>query len=171
MKEGEEAKKLIVETEKELALKRKQLNDIMKDVAAAQILKNKQKQKLDEIENKLSIVSDISLRSLLLKQVTKLMVTPPTDNQWLVTLIGPVASTSGVYEPQSFLHYCYAKSVSLYPHRPQCDKRDGEPVADRCVSMTTTSFIQCVHSLLRYAVCHYKDHSIFAIAGNQSIIA
>jgi chromosome segregation ATPase len=134
VKEGEEAKKGIVELEKELSLKRKLLQDAMKDMAAAQVLKNKLKQKQDEQETKMNIVSDPALRSLLLKQIPKLLVTPPTSQEISVSFSGPL----GHRFMQHFSDYVCVESASLYPYRPEINKFDGDPIADRQILFPST---------------------------------
>eukprot|EP01119_Soliformovum_irregulare_P001308 TRINITY_DN11037_c1_g1_i1.p1 TRINITY_DN11037_c1_g1~~TRINITY_DN11037_c1_g1_i1.p1 ORF type:complete len:642 (+),score=207.30 TRINITY_DN11037_c1_g1_i1:1974-3899(+) len=142
VKEGEMAKLTLLDLEKTLAQRRKDMTDIQKDMKAAKIIKEKKKQREDEIENRLSIVKDPIRRNLLIKKIVKEMVIPASANPETYTITSVGEEGDLLREKAEACGY----SISLYPVNPIDKKRQGEPVADR------------------YNLMHFRDMTIAALA-------
>eukprot|EP01117_Protostelium_nocturnum_P011776 TRINITY_DN4293_c0_g1_i1.p1 TRINITY_DN4293_c0_g1~~TRINITY_DN4293_c0_g1_i1.p1 ORF type:complete len:701 (-),score=272.63 TRINITY_DN4293_c0_g1_i1:86-2188(-) len=137
---AEVAKLEIPEIEKQIIQKRKDLNDFIKDINSEKVLKKKEKRKVDEMDNTLSILKDEVQRKRLLKKIPhKMALQPASFGIETCLLIGPDEFGKATMDPQGKF---YGKGVSLYPFNKQTGRRDGDPIADRfCASLMSNGTI------------------------------
>eukprot|EP01114_Cavostelium_apophysatum_P009716 TRINITY_DN2295_c1_g1_i2.p1 TRINITY_DN2295_c1_g1~~TRINITY_DN2295_c1_g1_i2.p1 ORF type:complete len:743 (+),score=196.84 TRINITY_DN2295_c1_g1_i2:30-2231(+) len=124
--EAEHARKNIQVIERELLMKRKDLADLLKDIKIQTIVRSKEEMKLEQLENRLSIVRDPKKRSQLISAVPKtnfVRCALAEESQ----LSGPEADG----RIQHFKEYVAAKGTSLYPMNHATNTKDGDPIADR----------------------------------------
>jgi len=124
IKEAEQARKEIPEIENMLGQKRKDLNETMKYMKNA-----------EEMESKLSIVSNSVNRQKLVDRVPKLSTNLPATKE-MYGFSGPEKDG----QSQGSGEHVSGRTVSLYPVRKDTG-REGDPIADRyCV----TSYANCI---------------------------
>mmetsp|Transcript_3052 Transcript_3052/g.4142 ORF Transcript_3052/g.4142 Transcript_3052/m.4142 type:complete len:733 (-) Transcript_3052:739-2937(-) len=147
VEEGEKAKKEIPELEARLQAKRKELMDAIKDIKIAQTMKQKEKQKAEELENMQSIVKDTKKRHDVLKSAGKFNVKQNILEQELktegLTLIS-LEDRKEEEKTQSLGEDVAARCISLYPFITGA--RQGDPIADRYA-------VKCFQSSTIVALC------------------